>query len=144
MTITKNRQAAVLIVRLVLGFIFLMQGYGKVFTIGVANVHDGFFAETYKDLLPTFVTYATAYFTSYAELLGGLLLVLGLKRDYALYVLGIVLVIVTFGHGLATPIWDLSHVMYRLMLLVTLLVVPKSWDAFSVDALLRKNKNDVT
>ena len=130
MKLTFNRTMAVLTLRLVLGFVFLMQGYGKVFSIGVENVHNGFFAETYKDLLPTFITYATAYFTSYVELIGGLLLVIGLKRDLALYALGAVLVVVTFGHGLSSPVWNLSDVMFRLFPLAALLLLPKEWDRF--------------
>lgn len=134
-----NRSIATLTIRLLLGFIFLMQGYGKVFNIGVENVYNGFFKETYNPLLPDLLVYGTAYYTSYVELLGGLLLVIGLKRDYALYALASVLVIVTFGHGLAEPIWDLSHVMYRAMLLITLLLLPKTWDQFSIDHFMKKS-----
>lgn len=89
---------------------------------------------TYSKMRNTnYITYAKAYYTSYIELLGGLLLVLGFKRDYALYALASVLVIVTFGHGLAEPIWDLSHVIYRAILLIFLLIMPKEWDKFSID-----------
>lgn len=134
-----NKSIAVLTLRLILGFIFLMQGFGKVFTWGVENVYNmDFFYGTYKDLLPEFIIRATAYYTSYVELIAGLLVVLGLKRDYALYALASVLVIVTFGHGLADPVWNLSHVMYRTMLLVTLLILPREWDKFSVDGLISK------
>lgn len=116
-----------------------MQGYGKVFTWGVENVYNmDFFYPTYQDLLPEFIIRATAYYTSYIELIAGILLVLGLKRDYALYALASVLIIVSFGHGLANPIWDLSHVIYRTILLVTLLIIPKEYDRFSVDNLIIK------
>ena len=97
-----------------------------------------FFYPTYQDLLPEFIIRATAYYTSYIELIAGILLVLGLKRDYALYALASVLIIVSFGHGLANPIWDLSHVIYRTILLVTLLIIPKEYDRFSVDNLIIK------
>ena len=138
-TMNLNRTIAVLTTRLILGFIFLMQGFGKVFIWGVEKVYNmKFFHETYKDLLPDYITYATAYYTSYVELIGGLLLVLGLKRDYALYALASVLVIVTFGHGLADPIWDLSHVIYRAILLISLLIFPKEWDKFSIDNYIHK------
>ena len=134
-----NKSIAVLTLRLILGFIFLMQGFGKVFTWGVENVYNmDFFYGTYKVLLPEFIIWATAYYTSYVELIAGLLVVLGLKRDYALYALASVLVIVTFGHGLADPVWNLSHVMYRTMLLVTLLILPREWDKFSMDGLINK------
>ena len=134
-----NKYIAVLILRLILGFIFLMQGFGKVFKWGVENVYQmDFFYGRYKDLLPNFIIHATAYYTSYIELIAGLLLVLGLKRDYALYALASVLVIVTFGHGLADPVWDLSHVLYRTILLVTLLILPREWDQFSIDNIINK------
>ena len=136
-----NRTAAVLITRLLLGFIFLMQGFGKVFTMGVENVYKAkFFYGTFKDLLPDVLVYSTAYYTSYIELIGGLLLVLGLKSKYALYALASVLIIVTFGHGLASPVWDLSDVMYRAIPLVTLLLLPEQWDKFSLDYLIKKKQ----
>jgi putative oxidoreductase len=48
-----NNIVAVVGLRLVLGLIFFMQGYGKVFSIGVQNlVQADFFYETYKNLLP--------------------------------------------------------------------------------------------
>ncbi len=133
-----NRSIAVLTIRLILGFIFLMQGYGKVFKFGVSGVYENFFAKTYSGLLPDFLLQATAYYTSYIELIGGLLLVVGFKRDWALYALASVLVIVTFGHGLAETIWDLSHVMPRTVLLSALLLLPKEWDRFSLDNILKK------
>ena len=136
-----NRTAAALITRLLLGFIFLMQGFGKVFTMGVENVYKAkFFYGTFKDLLPDALVYSTAYYTSYVELIGGLLLVLGLKSRYALFALASVLIIVTFGHGLASPVWDLSDVMYRAIPLVTLLLLPEQWDKFSLDYLIKKKQ----
>ena len=135
-----NHIIAALTLRLILGFIFFMQGLGKVFTWGVENVYNmDFFYKTYKDLLPNFLIHATAYYTSYIELIGGLMVVLGFKRDYSLYALASVLVIVTFGHGLAEPIWDLSHVMPRTILLVAILILPKEWDRFSVDYFIIKH-----
>lgn len=134
-----NRTVAVTLIRVMLGLIFLMQGYGKVFTYGVENLYQmDFFHGTYKDLLPDWITRGTAYFTSYMELIGGLLVTIGLGRDFALYGLALVLVIVTFGHGLAEPIWDLSHVMYRTILLLALLFIPVEWDQWSVDKLITK------
>jgi len=136
-----NQQVATTMIRLILGLIFLMQGYGKVFNYGVENLYQmDFFHGTYKDLLPDWLTRGTAYFTSYTELVGGFLLTIGLFRDYALYALGLVLVIVTFGHGLAEPIWDLSHVMYRTILLLALLYLPRAWDRWSVDAFIDNKK----
>ena len=135
---TTNRNIALLTLRLLLGFIFLMQGWGKVYSIGVENIYQSFFATDAYAGLPSPLLYATAYYTSYVELIAGALVVFGWQRDYALYALASVLVIVTFGHGYAEPIWNLSHVMYRSMLLIPLLLLPREWDVYSVDFYLNK------
>lgn len=136
-----NQIIAITTLRLVLGLIFFFQGFGKVFTWGVEKVyHMDFFLPMYKDLLPEWLIHVTAYYTSYVELVAGFLVVIGLKRDFALYALATVLVIVTFGHGLSEPIWDLSHVMPRTILLATLLLLPKEWDKYSVDGWMLQKK----
>ena len=137
--ITLNKSVAILTLRLLLGFIFLMQGIGKVFTWGVENMYNSpSFHGAYGDILPDFLIYGTAYYTSYVELIGGALLVLGFRTNIALYSLASVLVIVTFGHGLTEPIWDMQHVLYRTILLIPLLLLPQAWDRFSLDQLLSK------
>lgn len=133
-----NQQIALFFVRIILGLIFFMQGFGKVWTWGVSNVYQMFFDTEQYLVFPKFLLQATAYYTSYVELIAGLLLLLGWKRDYALYALASVLVIVSFGHGFAQPIWDLSHVLYRLFLIIVLLLLPSHWDRFSMDHFLAK------
>jgi len=132
-----NRNIAILTLRLILGFIFFFQGYGKVFKFGMDKVYNGFFKGAYEELLPDFILFATAYYTSFVELICGFMLIIGIKRDWALYALASVLVIVTFGHGLAEPIWDTSHVLVRSVFLIPLLLLPKEWDKFSIDYLIR-------
>lgn len=129
----KNKSAALLTIRLILGFIVLAQGYGKIFVFGMNAVYNNFFAATYADILPEFLLWVTAYYTTFVELIAGILLVVGYKRDYALYAVASVLVIVTFGHGLAEPIWDTSHVMSRLLLTAALLLLPEEWDSWRLD-----------
>jgi len=136
----KNKQVAILTMRLILGFIFFFQGYGKVFKFGLDGVYQNFFLKGYSELLPKFLLLFTAYYTSLIELIGGILLIIGLKRDYTLYALASVLIIVTFGHGLKDPIWNLSDVMYRAIFLVGLLLLPKDLDKYSVDFLIKRNK----
>ena len=132
----RNQQIAVLTIRLILGFVFFFQGFGKVFKFGLDTVYKNFFQSSYSELLPDFLLLFTAYYTSLIELIGGFLLIIGFKRDLTLYFLASVLVIVTFGHGLKEPIWDLSHVMFRTILLVSLLLLPKSYDLFSIDGFI--------
>ncbi|MEO9512361.1 MAG: DoxX family protein [Flavobacteriaceae bacterium] len=136
-----NRNIGILGMRLMLGFIFFWQGYGKVFKFGIDNVYTNFFKDTYQNVLPDLVILTTAYFTTYTELIAGFLLVIGLKRDIALYALAVVLVVVTFGHGMVEPIWDTSHVLVRALFLIPLLLLPKEWDSFSLDHLIKVRKN---
>ncbi len=135
----RNQQVAVFTIRLILGFIFFFQGFGKIFKFGMDAVYKNFFQSSYSELFPDFLLLFTAYYTSFVELIGGFLLIIGFKRDIVLYFLASVLVMVTFGHGLKDPIWDLSHVMYRTILLVSLLLLPNHYDKFSIDTLINRN-----
>ena len=123
-----SRAFAVLFTRALLGMIFIMQGYGKIFTYTVSTVYRMFFKDFEKTFLPNWLIWATAYYTSYVELICGFLLIVGLFRKYALCLLGIDLLIVSLGHGLLELIWDLQHVMPRAALLITILALPSQWD----------------
>ncbi|MEO0899791.1 MAG: DoxX family protein [Bacteroidota bacterium] len=139
----ENRAAGVFILRVLLGIIFLMQGYGKVIGFGMAALYENAFQAYESTFLPTFLIKGVAYFTSYAELIGGAMLILGLGRKWALYMLGLVLLMVSYGHGLQQPIWDLSHVFPRAMMLVSLLFLPENWDKWQLDRFLMKKESPV-
>ena len=131
-----SKAAAIFFSRALLGIIFMMQGYGKIFTYTVPKVYSMFFKDFEKTFIPKWLIWGTAYYTSYVEMICGFLLIIGLFRKYALYLLGIDLLAVSFGHGLLEPIWDLQHVMPRAILLITILLVPQQWDRWSVDRFL--------
>jgi len=99
--------------RTLLGIIALMQGWGKVFTWGLPKVYEMWFKDFERTFLPKWLIWATAYYTSYVELIAGVCLIVGLFKRIALYFLAIDLIIVSYGHGLLEPIWDLQHVMPR-------------------------------
>ena len=132
------RPAGVLFARMLLGIIFLMQGYGKIFRFTVPKAYDMFFKDLETTFLPKWLLWVTAYYTSYAEMVCGFLLLIGLFRKYAMYLLAADLLIVSFGHGLTEPIWDLSHVMPRAILLITLFFVPQEWDIYNTDRFFKK------
>jgi uncharacterized membrane protein YphA (DoxX/SURF4 family) len=132
-----QRAAGLLFLRLLLGIIFLMQGYGKVFTIGVSKLYQMFFTG-YENMLPKWLLFLTAYYTSYTELLGGILLIVGLFKKQVLHLLAINLIIVSFGHGLKEPIWDLQHVFPRALLLTALFLLPQEWDRYNMDILRKR------
>ena len=131
-----SRAAALLFARALLGIIFLMQGYGKIFTYTVPKVYGMFFKDFEKTCLPKWLIWGTVYYTSYVELICGFLLIVGLFRKYALPLLGIDLLVVSFGHGLLEPIWDLQHVIPRAVLLIFILVAPGDWDRWSLDGVV--------
>lgn len=132
-----NRNAGMLGMRLILGLTFLFQGYGKVFSIGIHKIYQGFFLEQFHDtFLPEWLLKFTAYYTSFIELIAGFLLVIGFFKPLALYALLSVLIIVSFGHGLVEPIWDLHHVYFRAALLLSILFLPDEWDQWSFDRVL--------
>ena len=123
---------------MLLGVILLMQGYGKVFTWTVPVIYGKFFAAFEATFLPKWLIWATAYYTSYAELIAGALLIIGLWRRAAYWLVAVVLLVVSFGHGLLEPIWDLSHVIPRSVLLIILLLAPQDWDQWSADMLRKR------
>lgn len=137
----KSRAAGLLFTRLLLGIIFTLQGYGKIFKFTVPKVYGMFFKDFEATFLPKWLIWTTAYYTSWVELICGMLLIFGLFRKCALYLLGIDLLVVSFGHGLLEPIWDLQHVIPRAVLLIALLLLPREWDLWCADRLFAKKAN---
>jgi putative oxidoreductase len=133
-----HNTAAALAARLLLGFLFFFQGYDAVFRIKIHNVIDTYDDQFKNRGIPKLITAVGAWYTSLTELIGGLLLILGLFDYVALYLLAINLILATFAFGLNTPLWDTKHVWPRLALLLFLLVVPVSWHAWSLDNLIFK------
>ena len=81
---TNARAAGVFFTRVLLGIIFLMQGYGKVFTLTVPKVYELFFKDFENTFLPKWLIWCTAYYTSYIEMVCGFLLIIGLFRQYTI------------------------------------------------------------
>ncbi|MBS1597348.1 MAG: DoxX family protein [Bacteroidetes bacterium] len=132
-----TKAAGMFFIRSLLAIIFLMQGYGKIFSIGIAKVYDMFFKSFETSFLPKWLIVSTAYYTSYSEFICGILLLAGLFQKFAMYFLAVDLLIVSFGHGLMEPIWDLSHVMPRAILLAALFLLPRNWDTWSIDSFIQ-------
>ena len=78
----------------------------------------------------------SAYFTSYVEFICGFLLVVGFMKYFSLYLLGIDLIIVSFGMSVINPVWNMELVFPRFLLLLFLLIYPGEYDLISIDNLL--------
>lgn len=136
-----HRAWALLFARLVLGLIFFMAGVWKVFQLGPLDHARKYFLPFSDTFLPVWSLWLVGVTIPFVELLGGALLLIGLRVREALIGLGGVLVIVTFGHLLREPLYNLTgHVIPRLALLLFVLWCPREYDLFSCDYLLRRRK----
>ena len=120
-------QFAEVIARLFLGILFFTQGYDKVFNVKISGVVANFLADAeHLHIHKPMVTLFT-YLTSFVELIGGFLLIIGLYINYTLVMLGFDLVLVCFAFSMVRPMWDMQYVFPRLLLVIILLFMP-DWD----------------
>jgi uncharacterized membrane protein YphA (DoxX/SURF4 family) len=132
-----QRAFALLFARLVLGLIFFMAGVMKVFQLGPLEHARKYFLPFSDTFLPIWPLWTVGVIIPFVELIGGALVILGLRTRDALIGLGCVLVIVTFGHLLHDALYNFSgHVIPRLALLLFILCLPREDDRFSMDCLL--------
>lgn len=136
-----NRAWALLFARLVLGLIFFMAGFWKVFQLGPLEHARKYFLPFTDTFLPIWSLWAVGVTIPVIELIAGALVMIGLRTRDALVALGFVLVIVTFGHLLHEPLFNFSgHVVPRLALLLFVLCWPREDDRFSFDHFLKRGK----
>lgn len=135
-----NRSWAIFFARQVLGLIFFMAGVYKVFRMGPLEHARKLFVEPYADsFLPTWSLWATGSVVPVVELLAGALLIIGLQVRAALIALGLVLILVTFGHLVKEPLFAFhSHVIPRLALLLFIFLLPREDDSLSLDVLVER------
>lgn len=131
-----HESAVAFIARVFLGFLFFFQGFDAVFKVKVENVIETYENAFFQKGIPKFLTLCGAWFTSYVELIGGAFLIIGLFEYYALYFLGINLLLVNIAFGISNPMWDMKFVFPRLALLIFLLVIPPTWHMWSIDNLI--------
>jgi uncharacterized membrane protein YphA (DoxX/SURF4 family) len=142
MNLERQRGWALLFARLVLGLIFFMAGFWKVFQLGPLEHARKYFLPFADTFLPVWSLWFVGVTIPFVELLGGTLLLIGLRVREALIALGGVLVIVTFGHLLRAPLFNLTgHVIPRLALLLFLLWCPREADRLSLDHVLARKRN---
>lgn len=133
-----DRAFALLFARGVLGFIFFMAGAWKVFTLTPAGHVRKFFLPYSDTFLPVWSLWAVGLTIPFVELIAGALVLIGWRVREALIGLGCVLVVVTFGHLLKEPLYPFNeHVIPRLALVLFILMLPRDWDTFSLDEVVR-------
>jgi uncharacterized membrane protein YphA (DoxX/SURF4 family) len=141
---TFNRAWALLFARLILGLIFFMAGVMKVFQLGPLEHTRKYFLPSSDTFLPVWSLWAVGVTIPFVELIGGALVIVGLRTRDALIALGCVLVVVTFGHLLHDALFNFSgHVIPRLALLLFILCLPREEDRLSLDHLLLAKRRRV-
>lgn len=134
--------AAVFTCRWILGVIFTMAGWWKVFELGAVEHARRYFVEGFAESwIPTWLLWVLGLVIPYLELIAGLLVLAGLRLRWALSALGVLLVVTTYGHALQQPLFDIDgHTFTRLALIVFLLMAGTDQDRMTLDFwLARKN-----
>jgi uncharacterized membrane protein YphA (DoxX/SURF4 family) len=126
--------------RVIVGLLFGMAGYYKVFIQGPRAHAAQWFTVPYANTwIPHWLLLATGVTIPFVEFTAGWLLVIGLFRRQAAIVLGFVLLLVTYGHELKEPLFNVnSHIIPRFLLLIPVWILPLDDDPFSLDRLFRR------
>ena len=132
-----KNDAAILLMRLVLGILFFIQGYDKIFGLGLQRTEKGVEEEMRGTKLPGALIKSITAISSLVELLGGCMLIAGFFIYPALILLALDLLVVVFAMSLRQPLWDMRFVWPRLVLLIALLLLPVAYDRFSLDYFFR-------
>jgi len=137
-----NWPVANLIVRWMLGVIFTMAGYWKVFTLKPSVHAQEFFVKGFADhWIPEWLLQVLGYSIPFLELAAGILVFIGFRTREALIALGFLLVVTTYGHALQQPLFDIAgHTFTRLVLIIFLLLAPMNSDKYSLDYWLANRK----
>jgi uncharacterized membrane protein YphA (DoxX/SURF4 family) len=136
------RAWAVFCARVILGLIFGMAGWYKVFVMTPDGHAARYFTGPYADSwIPLWLLYAAGVTVPVVELVAGWMLVVGVRIREAMVALGLVLILVTYGHLLAEFLFNFNgHVIPRLVLLAFVSVMPRDADRLSLDAWLARRK----
>ncbi|MFN8152953.1 MAG: DoxX family membrane protein [Bacteroidia bacterium] len=119
--------------RITVGVLFAIQGYDKAIKIGVKGVVETV-GPSYRNLgFPDFMIRFISFFTSWTELLAGVMLVAGVFTLPAAGLLCLDLIIVTAGMSLLDPVQELRIIFPRLLLLVIYLLFAAHLDTLSID-----------
>ena len=142
MTATADRAWAIFVARAILGTVFFVAGIYKVFIWGpMAHARVLFITPYAHTFLPTWGLWASGVAIPFIELITGALVLVGLWTRPSLFVLGAILVFVTFGHLVLQSSTSINpYILPRSALLMVVLLFPSEADRLSVDHLLRRNR----
>jgi len=120
-------------IRVILGALLFFQSYEILVRIGINETCRTVLEGTRERKIPDWFSKISVYFSTYIQLIGGLLLILGLFTPIVMIIIGINLMMVTIGFGFLKGIWDMQHVFPRLILLIILFFINLESDVLSLD-----------
>ena len=132
----ENLDIVSLMLRLVTGSLFFFQGYDKIFKIKIINVVRTFDDPINPSIWPKALLKPLITISSYAELIGGLFLFLGLLKFYTLAFLSFDLLFVAISFSSIKAMWDMQHYFPRFVFVLLLWVIPFKADTFCLDKLI--------
>ena len=121
--------------RVMLGTIFFMAGWYKCFEMTPLGHAENYFTGPYADTwIPHILLLLTGVTIPVVELVAGALLILGWRTRDALVAVGLILLVVTYGHHLKDALFSITgHIFPRTALMVATLLLPSKDDVLSVD-----------
>lgn len=122
-----------LMLRVILGLLFLFQSYDILFRIGFKETYQTVCEGCRKRSIPDWFTKFSVISSTYIQFLGGILMILGLFTPITIIILGINLIMVSFAFGFLNGLWDLKHVFPRVVLLTTIALLYEQYDIWALD-----------
>lgn len=135
-TFSLEYSVALLLLRTTAGILFFFQGYDKLFRLGTSKVLDTIADPMRKTLLPIPALRPMVFASSWIELMGGLCLILGLFKSYALFALSADLAMVALMFSSMKAMWDMQYFFPRFVMVLAVLLLPKQADIFTLERLL--------
>ena len=126
--------------RTLVGILFFMAGWWKCFELTPMAHARGAFVEGFADSwIPAFLLWGLGLAIPVVELVAGALLIVGWRTRDALVTIGVILLIVTYGHALQEPLYSIqAHILPRGLLMLIALSLPEDEDVLSVDSVLAR------
>ena len=131
----KHREIGYALLRATMGVIFLFYGVAKL-RLGVSNFVGGM-NQNFSGKLPAFMVMPFAYAIPFAELISGVLILLGLFTRTGLIICGLLLIGLTFGLVILGQAPNVAHnLQYALVNFALLWFI--DLNRYSIDSLLHR------
>lgn len=132
-----SEEVAILLLRTVTGILFFFQGYDKIFNVKTGNVSRTFSDSITKFKIPEAFMRPAVALSSWIEMIGGILLFLGLFKTISLYLLAGNMIFVAFVFSSIKAMWDMQFYFPRMLFIFILLLTDNVKDCFSLDMLFK-------